>query len=123
MGNKVDLWRFGSIEFYFYQKELFQIFCDNPTQIQKCKSLNIQPWVFKKYKKMTLSKFLKILNTEQVNYSVKHDSSLNNAIVKISKSQMVIYFSPDYNAKEIKPHQFLISAFCLNHERTFERNF
>lgn len=123
MGNKIDLWRFSSIEFYFLEKELFQIYCDNFLQIQKSKSLNIQPWVFKKYKKMTLSKFLKILNKGQANYSVKHDSSLNNAIVKISKSQMIVYFSPEYDAKNVKPHQFLISAFCLNRERTFEHNF
>ena len=121
--EQVELWRFGTIEFYFFEKELFQIFCDGLHQLKKSRSLNIQPWVLKKYKKMTLSKFLKILNKEQVNYSVKHDSSLNNAIVKISKSQVTVYFSPEYGVEDVQPPQYLINGFCLNHEHGFERNF
>lgn len=72
---------------------------------------------------MTLSKFLKILNKEQVNYSVKHDSSLNNAIVKISKSQVIIYFSAEYGIEDAQPPQYLINGFCLNYDHSFERDF
>lgn len=123
MGNQIEIWRFGTIEFYFLEKQLFQIYCDGFHGFKLSQSLKIQPWILKKYKRMTLSKFLKILNRECVNYSVKHDLKLKNVAVKISKSQMVLYFSPEYDAKDAQPDQYLIGAFCLNHDHYFERDF
>lgn len=36
---------------------------------------------------------------------------------------MVLYFSAEYEAKDVQPHQYSITAFCLNREHYFEQNF
>ena len=112
-----ELWRLGTIELHFFEKQLCAIFCDEFRQLKKSKTLKVEPWVIQNFKKLSLDKFLKILNKQRAGYSIKFNQQLNNVIVKINKSQVVLYFEPELGSKNPEkqnPNHFLIKAFGLS---------
>ena len=79
--------------------------------------MKVEPWVIQNFKKLSLDKFLKILNKQRADYSIKFNQQLNNVIVKINKSQVVLYFEPELGSKNPEkqnPNYFLIKAFGLS---------
>lgn len=120
MGNQIDIWRFGSIEFHFFENKLFLIWCDDLTNLSTAKGLKIKTWIFKDRKELNFVKVLKILNKFEKNYSVKFNSKLNNIQLKLIDSQIVLHFEPKKESHIA--NKFKLIAFGLSCD-SFERDF
>lgn len=61
LGDGIEIWRYGVIEFYFDNKELYQIYCDNftHTKLTAGDDIMIYPWIFNDYSKHKLTTITK----------------------------------------------------------------
>lgn len=120
MGHDCYIWSYGNLEFHFEGDELFLIWCDNFIQLDAGKHINLQPWVFQDLHKedISLTKFINLLNADKISHIIYHDHKIQNAIVRILKSNAEIYF--DYPVEKeyeaVSGDDFYLVGFGLSRE-------
>ena len=89
---KESIWQYGALEFHFNKDTLYTIWCDNLSNLCACKSLRIEPWFLCGPSELSLEYVLSRLNKEHTNYSIMFDEKLGNAVIKIRKSRVTLWF-------------------------------
>ncbi len=84
------IWKYGSFELFFSDKSLYMIFTDDFVQFYGGSSLSIENWSLSK--ELTFDSFQDRLNSEQIDYRVKHNESLSNTTVFIEDSGVELLF-------------------------------
>ncbi len=92
LSDKCTIWTYGAIEFHFDRNELYLIWCDNLPDLKDTSNIRLKKWVLDDLSKLTLSFVLNILNTEQMNYKIKFNDNLKNAVIYIEKSNVELWF-------------------------------
>ncbi len=109
-GNNLSIWSYGNIEFHFNKDELYLIFCDHLDMLKNTKTIKLRKWILKDVSKLTLSYVLTILNKKRVNYQIKFDEKLENAVLCIKKSKVELWFE-DLADKAKTPNEYKMVAF------------
>ncbi len=116
MGHSLYIWLYGNIEFHFDKEILFTIWCDNFSELNAGKNISLDKWIFDNVKELTVSKMIKVLNQEKLNFTLVH--KYGSVIIRILDSNVDLYFSPEYDENYINTDtdNLCFSAFGLSHE-------
>ena len=125
MGNNLSISLYQGIEFHFDGDMLFTIWCDNLAYIKNTKKLIFNKWIVDDLDRMSLVYAIKIFSDEFVNFSIRFDNNLNNAVLKIRKSGVELWFENTSENDMCIPSEYQLVAIGLSHHDfdIFERNF
>ncbi|MCP3773784.1 hypothetical protein NLX71_10730 [Paenibacillus sp. MZ04-78.2] len=118
MNHDLYIWQYGNIEFHFHHDVLYMIWCDNFYRFTAGKHIHLNKWIFEKTRYLTLSKTMKVLNEHKISFTLVHNKNLKNAIIRILKSNVELWFEPndDEDYKNPDANTFHFMAFGLTHE-------
>lgn len=117
LGDDRAIWRYGVIEFHFYQRRLKLIFSDHFQDNWYGKKFNlgdnliIKPWIFKNPKKLTLDFVIRKFVKLNIDFE-KRTTQLN--IELILKSGVKLIFENPNDSKNKNPNRYSMTAFVLN---------
>ncbi|MCJ8281604.1 MAG: hypothetical protein MJK14_17535 [Rivularia sp. ALOHA_DT_140] len=112
-GKSIDdatIWRYGNIEFHFIEDKLEMIFCDYIQDMIGGDSLELNVSFLHKLKNLTFDSISKKMMSLKVNYSVRHELSLDQVILKVAQSNIYMAFYR-MNHEINDPNNFLLFAF------------
>lgn len=88
--KKAKIWRYGNIEFHFYEQILNSIFSDYLEKLEGGRQLVLYKWIFDK-QPVTLQNVIDSLEKESINYS-RSLNSLSQIELKILESNVKLIF-------------------------------
>jgi hypothetical protein len=88
--EKAKIWRYGNIEFHFYEQKLHFIFSDYLEKLEGGSKFVLDRWIFDK-QQVSLQNVMDSLEKEGVNYS-KSLNVLNQIELKILESKVKLIF-------------------------------
>lgn len=109
--DKSPIWRYGNIEFHFREDKLSMIFCDYIEEMYGGDSLDLDIFFLHELNSLTFSSILNKLTFLKVNYSIKHELSINQVILTITESNIYMAFER-MNHQVNDPNIFILFALC-----------
>jgi len=107
----VDIWTYGNIEFHFSGENLYLIFSDNFSFMDKLtggNSLKLNRWIFEDASKLNLIFVLKELNSNGIDYKKRMDKL--GVCVRLNSGIELTFENRD-DIEDLNPNEFIMSSF------------
>lgn len=132
-----EIWRYGTIEFYFTGDILWQVYTDYLDPIHAGKHFKIKKWILEDPYLLSLDFVCQNLNKERINYQIKHTTKNNfyQVSIRLIHASLKLIFQPEETQVDdqrqwkekliptISPNDYKLVAMVLMDKEEIKRAF